>query len=248
MKISKELATKVIIKCAREYHNHLENQNLLIVFGSPSKPNFFETVFFSSNFLHLTGVKPTSNEIPSSNVFYQRALSGVLTPHDFAMAENGTTEKKLSVLPRLTKFYTIAKMVGDYNSIRSMLYTEKLAGNTTACLGFVFQNGFYIPNTALEDDMRNLSLKPTSKILAIFRKPTEINRYQEICYLAKGIDINAIALPHDIKKLLAIDSIEHAAKTFSETKTSALQKAAAVHNKANQTVESKSFRTSDIEI
>lgn len=214
MKISKELATKIIIKCAREYHNHLENQNLLIVFGSPSKPNFFETIFFPSTFLHLTGVKPASNKIASSNVFYQRALSGVLAPRDFAMAENGTTEKRLSVLLRLTKFYTVAKMVGDYNSIRSMLYTEKLAGNTTSCLGFVFQNGFYIPNTALEDDMRNLSLQPTSKILAIFRKPIKINLYQEICYLAKGIDINSIALQHDIKKLLAFDPIEHTAITF----------------------------------
>ena len=139
-------------------------------------------------------------------------------------------------------------MVGDYNSVRSMLYTEKLAGNTTACLGFVFQDGFYIPNTALEEDIRNLSLKPIQRVLAIFRKPAKIDRYQEMCYLAKGIDINSIALPHDIKKLLTLDPIEHAVKTFSETKNSALRKATIVHDKANQTVESKTFRTPDIEI
>lgn len=248
MKMSNEVATKIIVDCAREYHNNLEHQNLLIVFGSPNTPCYFETAFLPSNFLHLTGVKPVSDKVSGSFAFYQKALSRKLNPSDFTLEENGTTERKLSVLPRLTKIYTMAKMVGDYNSVRSMLYTEKLAGNTTACLGFIFRNGFYIPNTALEEDIRKLSLKPTQRVLAIFRKPTNINRYQEMCYLAKGIDINSIALPHDIKKLLAIDSIEHATKTFSETKTSALQKAAAVHNKANQTVESKLFRTSDIEI
>lgn len=246
MKMSNEVAAKIIADCAKEYHNNLENQNLLIVFGSPDTPYYFETTFLPSNFLHLTGVKPVSDS--GSFDFYQKALSSKLNANDFTLAENGMTERKLSVLPRLTKIYTMAKMVGDYNSVRSMLYTEKLVGNTTACLGFVFQDGFYIPNTALEEDIRNLSLKPTQRVLAIFRKPAKIDRYQEMCYLAKGIDINSIALPHDIKKLLAIDSIEHATKTFSETKTSALQKAAAVHNKANQTVESKLFRTSDIEI
>jgi hypothetical protein len=246
MKMSNEVAAKIIADCAKEYHNNLENQNLLIVFGSPDTPYYFETTFLPSNFLHLTGVKPVSDS--GSFAFYQKALSSKLNANDFTLAENGMTERKLSVLPRLTKIYTMAKMVGDYNSVRSMLYTEKLVGNTTACLGFVFQDGFYIPNTALEEDIRNLSLKPTQRVLAIFRKPAKIDRYQEMCYLAKGIDINSIALPHDIKKLLTLDPIEHAVKTFSETKNSALRKATIVHDKANQTVESKTFRTPDIEI
>ena len=160
MKMSNEVATKIIADCAKEYHNNLENQNLLIVFGSPDTPSYFETVFLPSNFLHLTGVKPISDKASSSFAFYQKALSRKLNPNDFTLAENGMTERKLSVLPRLTKIYAMAKMVGDYNSVRSMLYTEKLAGNTTACLGFIFQDGFYIPNTALEEDIRNPLSQP----------------------------------------------------------------------------------------
>ena len=93
MKISKKLATRVIVSCAKEYHNNLENRNLLIVFGSPSKPDFFETIFLPSNFLHLTGVGPVSDKIPSSNVFYQKAMNGILNSSDFTMAANGTTER-----------------------------------------------------------------------------------------------------------------------------------------------------------
>ena len=99
MKISKRLATRIIVSCAREYHNNLENRNLLIVYGSTSKPDFFETIFLPSGFLHLTGVRPVSDKIPSSNVFYQKAMNGILNPNDFTMAVNGTTERKLSVLP-----------------------------------------------------------------------------------------------------------------------------------------------------
>ena len=199
MKISKKLATRVIVSCAREYHNNLENRNLLIVFGSPSKPDFFETIFLPSNFLHLTGVRPVSDKIPSSNVFYQKAMNGILNSNDFIMAANGTTERKLSVLPWLTKVHFIAKMVGDYNSVQSMQYTEKLVGNTAGFLGFIFRNGFYIPNTALEEDIRNFSLYQPKKVLAIFRKPVDIGQYQELYYIAKGMDVNTIALPGNIK-------------------------------------------------
>ena len=67
-----------------------------------------------------------------------------------------------------------------------MRYTDKLVGNTKAFLGFIFQNGFYIPNTALEEDIRNFSLYQPQKVLAIFRKPVDIGQYQELCYIAKG--------------------------------------------------------------
>lgn len=202
MKISKRLATRIIVCCAREYHNNLENRNLLIVYGSPSKPDFFETIFLPSNFLHLTGVRSVSDKIPSSNVFYQKAMNGILNPNDFTMSVNGTTERKLSVLPWLTKVHLIAKMVGTYNPVRSMQYTDKLVGNTKAFLGFIFQNGFYIPNTALEEDIRNFSLYQPQKVLAIFRKHVDIGQYQELCYIAKGLDVNTIVLPRNIKRCL----------------------------------------------
>ena len=190
MKISKRLATRIIVCCAREYHNNLENRNLLIVYGSPSKPDFFETIFLPSNFLHLTGVRPVSDKILSSSVFYQKAMNG-----------------KLSVLPWLTKVHLIAKMVGTYNPVRSMQYTDKLVGNTKAFLGFIFQNGFYIPNTAREGDIRNFSLYQPQKVLAIFRKHVDIGQYQELCYIAKGLDVNTIVLPRNIKRCLKLPTV-----------------------------------------
>lgn len=74
---------------------------------------------------------------------------------------------KLSVLPQLMKIYRSAKMVGDYSFTKSVLYTEKLVGNITASLGFVRDDKYYIPNTALKEDIRDITIKPHSRMLAI---------------------------------------------------------------------------------
>ena len=155
MKISEKLAARVIVSCAREYHNNLENRNLLIIFGSPSKPDFFETIFLPSNFLHLTGVRPVSDKIPSSNVFYQKAMNGILNSNDFTMAANGTTERKLSVLPWLTKVHFIAKMVGDYNPVQSMHIPRSWLG---------IQQGFWVSFSEMDFIYRILRSKRISAI------------------------------------------------------------------------------------
>ena len=61
------------------------------------------------------------------------------------------------------KIYHFAKMVEEYNFIKSLLYTEKLARNITACLGFIRDGEYYIPNTVLKGDIRDITKRPHNK-------------------------------------------------------------------------------------
>jgi len=193
--MKKDAAINVITTCAKEYNTYLENNNLLFLFGSQQKPDFFEAVFLPRHFLHLTGVEIAENSASGSSDFYEKALKGQLSPSDFSLATNGTTEMKLQILPQLMKIHRSAKMVGDYNFTKSILYTEKLVGNITASLGFVRDGEYYVPNTALREDMRDIAVRPQSQMLAILRKSVEQSQYDELCYTAKGLTLQNIALP-----------------------------------------------------
>ena len=107
-----------------------------------------------------------------------------LSPADFDMPQDGITETKLSILPQLMQLHRCAKMIGDYDNTRPLLYTEKLAGNISACLGFTREKDYYIPNTALREDIRNISVSPTKQVLAIFKKDAKQELYTTLCYTA----------------------------------------------------------------
>lgn len=213
--MTKRDAIRTIIECTRLYHENLEGQNLLFIFGIPQKPEFFETVFLPRHFLHLTGVRTKL----SSSDFYDRCLKNRLAESDFSMPRDGTAEMKLTVLPQLMRITRTAKMIGDYDSSKSQLFTEKLAGGVSACMGFVCDNRFYIPNTALREDIRNVTTKPQKRILAIYRKAIKEPQYGELCFLQKGLDISELHLPNDLLK--KVESLTTGEKT-SEPRVSVL--------------------------
>ena len=196
--MKKEAAIKIITSCAKSYKNNLENKNLLFIFGDLQTPEYFEASFLPRNFLHLTGIKLVEGRIVSSKDFYDRCLNGKLSPDDFYMAQNGTTDMKLSVLPQLMNLHLCAKMVGDYDN--TLLYTEKIVGNIFACVGFIHENGYYIPNTALREDIRDITISPQKRVLAIFRKDIKQKLYETICYTAKKVNILQLNLSESLRQ------------------------------------------------
>lgn len=188
--MQKKEIIRLVISGAEEYHTHLENRNLFFLFGNPDTPETMETVFHPRNFLHLTGLCLYPNRIRSSTEFYNRCLRHKISPDDFFLPEDGTAEMKLQILPRIVKIHQSAKMAGEYESTKIFLYTEKLVGNVSACLGFTKDGQYYIPNTALREDIRNVTRHPAMRMLAILRKPIREPVYHEICYHAKGIDLS----------------------------------------------------------
>ena len=191
--MKKEEAIKIMSECAKRYHDNLEGKNVLFLFGSPQCPEFFEVTFLPRNFQHLTGVE-LMGRITSSVDFYDRCRKERLNTSDFAMPPRGMAEVKLTVLPQLMSIHKSARMVGDYNNSKPVLYTEKLAGNITACMGFIHGNKYYMPNTALKNDIRDI-VGQQKRVIATFRKSVKALTYAELCYAAKGIDLSVVPFP-----------------------------------------------------
>ena len=156
--------------------------------------DYIETVFLPQNFMHLTGVVPCNKSLSSVN-FYNACINGKLTPALFDMSRDGTTHMKLSVLPQIMNIHKVARMAGDFTENKIKLNTEKIVGNIHACMGFVQAlqiQGYFVPNTVLREDIRDIVEKPTRKVLAVFRKAISANRYDECTYVSKNINLTMI--------------------------------------------------------
>lgn len=191
--MKKEEALRIILDCSHVYNINLENQNYLFVCKHCNNFDSFECVFYPRNFLHLTGAK--LNNSLSSVDFYTKCLHHQLSQEDFELACDGTTELKLFVLPQLVQIHKTAKMIGDFTVGKISLQTDKLVGNVRASLGFVKENNYYIPNTALKLDIRDITISPQKRIIAIFSKNITDSKYTKVRYLSKEYDFLNFELP-----------------------------------------------------
>ena len=91
-------------------------------------------------------------------------------------------------------------MIGDYNSCNPKLVTDKLAGGTAACMGFVptGTKPRYVPNTILKVDIRNY-IRNQAHVIAVYRKPASEPQYTEATYFAKKVDWDAIQYPEELQ-------------------------------------------------
>ena len=182
MKSNEILST--ILKCATEYKNNLMGRNLLFLCTDKhGKVSYLEVEFKAEHYLHFTGVK--TNVAPK--FFYKMCVNRRLSFRDFSVPDDGIIDLKLKVLPKLMKENISANMVGEYNGNRPVLYTERLAGNISACMGFVkhSENNMYSPNTVLATDMRDETIRISRVVLTLRKKFTE-EKYDELVYQAKG--------------------------------------------------------------
>ena len=192
----KQDALTVLFNSATAYKRELAGNSLLFICMDKGKSTFpIEVDFHASSFLHRTGVKLQDKEMTAAD-FYDACVNRRLNPDAFDFANDGTTELKLRVLPTLICKNLSANMLGDYNSPRPKLYTEKIAGNVNACMGFVRDGKTkrFAPNTVLYTDIRQ-NTKNTCRIIATYRKPKAAEHYSELVYAAKKIDWKSIAFP-----------------------------------------------------
>jgi hypothetical protein len=196
--MKKSEAAQIITSCAKLYNENLENKNFLFIFNDKNNIQYLETLFLPRNYKHLTGVESSSKAVKSSD-FYNLCLSGRLSPDDFELHKNGTTDMKLSVLPQVMNIHKNAKMIGNFNSIKFELITEKIIGTVTACIGFVCENNFYVPNTVLREDTRTVVETPAKRIIAIFQKEIREQHYCINTYLAKGISLEYLLSLDNLK-------------------------------------------------
>ncbi len=197
--MTKKDAVSIISKCATLYAVSLCDRQLAFVYrDGNNQTGFVEVTFRSNNFMHFTGID-TKKHI-KANAFYRDALDKRLKESDIQFKNNYTTELKLQILQNIMNIPFSARMIGDYIGAHLDLYTEKVAGTTTACLGLILRGNEYIPNTILKEDIRNITPKPPGKIFAIFRKPIRQDIYTELTFRSGNVDITKKCLPPDLLK------------------------------------------------
>lgn len=195
--MTKKEAISIISKCARQYAVNLCDKQLAFVYrDSKNKTDYAEVIFRSNNFMHFTGIE-TKNSM-KANMFYKAALEQRLKESNLVFKSNHTTELKLQILPKIMNIAISARMIGDYAGSGLDLYTEKVTGTTSACLGLIEKDGAYIPNTVLQEDIRSIIPKPPGKIFAIFRRDIHQNQYTELTYQSKTFLITQRCLPKEL--------------------------------------------------
>lgn len=165
--MTKKQAVEIISRCAKQYKKYLENYQVAFVYrDSNNHSDYTEVQFRAHNFLHFTGVIPRDGI--NANAFYRYALNSKLSERDFSFKNQHTTELKLQVLDVIMSIDTRARMIGNFTGANIDLYTEKVTGTTSACLGLIQKNDIFYPNSVLNEDIRSIIPKPPGKIYAIF--------------------------------------------------------------------------------
>jgi hypothetical protein len=209
---TKKEALKIVIATAKEYHRILEGINYLFIYRNRKNNcvEFFESVFLPRNFLHLTGLEYVNSEGKVQNNaidFYNKCIKNILVEEEIRFKADGTTSLKLQALPKLVNFLQFSKITTLYNGVRPKLSMERIAGTTNYCMGFVKDNEYYVPNSCLLEDIRNLGENP-SQILAIFSKSANDKGgvYKNICYVAKGVPIEKIQMPKKLREKIILEN------------------------------------------
>ena len=201
--MKKEEALKILFKSAQLYKENLVNNNLLFICMDKHKRTSSLTIqFATTGFLHLTGVKFNDRKSMSSGEFFDKCLKRRLSLDEFELAKDGTTEKKLQILPLLFSKNLSATIVRDFSARTPVLVTDKLVGGVKGCIGFVYEQttGFYAPNTVLNLDIRTY-ISNQLRIIATYRKKKTDSGYEEIVYAAKKIDWEKIKYPQGFEDL-----------------------------------------------
>jgi len=197
---SKAEALRILHNSAIAYKTNLLNKNVMFIASKEAQTLVFEAKFLPSNFKHLTGIITSLN----STRFYEAALSNKLNESNIDFARDGTTQKKLDILFSLMSIHKTAKMAGDFESAHKVLISDKVAGTTTAVMGFVKDDYYFVPNTVIKDDVRQVASKPTLPVIAIFTKIDKNSKYSELSYLRKDATIeNILTIIPRIKEKLA---------------------------------------------
>ena len=90
-------------------------------------------------------------------------------------------------------------MIGEFTDKGPKLYSEKVAGNVCACMGFV-TDGYTklnVPNTLLKKDIRDISSKPHQKIYAIMSKKYTDEKYSIVEKCDKNLELSMVCGIHD---------------------------------------------------
>ena len=156
--------------------------------------------FRDMNFLHLTGIETSLK----AKQFYKACLEHKLDERDIFNFTKGKTQQKLAVLPYLADVLYNNCMIGYSIDNGVFLQADYFIGDTKAILSVGFRFGKTVDNpvTLYSGNIRKM-INPVCKVLAIFSKSYNDEKYNECTYLSKGQQIDKLKLDIVSKKLLS---------------------------------------------
>lgn len=195
---------KIIIDCANLYNENLVGKNLLVIYinRETNVYSYVELVFFKNNYLHMTGVEfvQSSPGNQKAGLFFSKCLNNKLTTQEIMHRSDGNTSLKLNILKEIVNIHKSARMIGDFNEGHTTLLTEKMVGNVRACMGAVLKDDYYVPNTILKKDIRDIVIV-SHPVKSMYIKGIQEPKYS-VCnqtMMAKNFSFDN--LPKDIKVL-----------------------------------------------
>ena len=196
MKYDKKKALAIIVKAAKQYDIWMKSCHFLIVYQKGRNQEFVEIGFRDLNFLHLTGVKTKL----SAQRFFSLCIDGKLSEKDFEMDAKGKAQQKLMVLPYLHELLYHKCMIGDFINSGVLIRSDYFVGDTKAVLSVGFRYGKTVdmPINLYKENVKKL-IKPACKVLAIFKKSYNQQKYTECTYCSKGIELFDLMLPDKIE-------------------------------------------------
>ena len=189
-------ALPIIVKAAKEYEEKLNNYHFLIIYIEKNTIKFCCVGFRALNFLHLTGVKTKL----SAPVFYSACINGKLSTRDFSVDTHGKAQQKLYVLPYLSELLYHNCMIGYFINSGILIRADYFVGDTKAILsvGFRYGKAADIPVSLYRENIKTLT-NPTCKVIGIFRKKYNEQKFSEYTYLSK--DFNSYKFTNELKNL-----------------------------------------------
>ena len=192
-------AIKIVTEAAKEYEERLNDRHFMVVYQEGAETKTVHFGFRDMNFLHLTGIETTLK----AKQFYRACLDHKLAERDIINFTKGKTQQKLAVLPHLADVLYNNCMIGY--SINNGIYIQAdyFVGNTKAVLsvGFRFGKTVDYPVTLYNGDIRKM-ISTVCKVLAIFSKAYNDEKYNECTYLSKGQQIDKLKLDIESQKML----------------------------------------------
>lgn len=166
-------------------------------------------MFYEQNYQYLTGLELIDREgnvLRNQSVnFYRKCIENKLAIEEFRFKVDGSTHLKLAALPVLMDITKITKIIGDYNQMRPYLLVNKVVGGVNFCLGLSKEDDIYVPSSALLEDIKKLTDAP-SQVLAILEKETLEEIYIVVNHVAKGLNLNSLVLPDEIKDMISLEN------------------------------------------
>lgn len=180
-----------IIQAAKIYSSSLSGKVFMYVFGD----EYFEVMFATDRFVHLTGVATQLN----AQDFYEKAKDGLLTTKQFMFSQRHPFESAKRKLPCLIKLPELTNnLVCVVRDLSTMTLTYKLGvTNLSFTLGLTPNvdfagnkiNDWYLPRTLRVKDKAIENSAFAEFVDFIFVRDASLNSYSTLAFSSENASI-----------------------------------------------------------